>query len=157
VLIKYMLRAATVALLALTVSACTSGGEQAPGTPGVSTNQPTQGPTPSGPTGKVGRANVESLDIKILESFPVQVQVTIKGTVSDACTTAGPIEQGRDGNSFLITVGANRPADAMCAQVITPFEQTIALDVAGLKAGTYAVEVNGVTETFQLAADNVMP
>lgn len=156
-MIKYMLRAATVALLALTVSACTSGGEQASNTQGVPTTQPPQGPTLAAPTGKVGRANVESLDIKILESFPVQVQVTIKGTVSDACTTAGPIEQGRDGNTFLITVGATRPADAMCAQVITPFEQSIALDVAGLKAGTYAVEANGVTETFQLTADNVLP
>lgn len=100
---------------------------------------------------------MESLEIMILESFPVQVNVKIKGSVSDSCTTAGPIEQGRDGNTFLITVGATRPADAMCAQVITPFEQTITLDVAGLKAGTYAVEANGVTENFQLTADNVLP
>jgi inhibitor of cysteine peptidase len=115
-----------------------------------------QEPTPATPD-KIGRATVESLDIRILESFPVQVHVTIKGYVSDSCTTAGPIEQERDGNTFRITVGATRPGGAMCAQVITPFEQSIALDVAGLKAGTYTVDANGVTGTFELTTDNVLP
>ena len=161
---KYMIQAALVAMLAVAVSACTPGGGQSSDSQGVptvpptkvpATDPPVQEPTPASP-GKVGRANVESLDIRILESFPVQIHVTIKGNVSDSCTTASPIEQEREGDTFRITVGATRPSGAMCAQVITPFEQSVALDVAGLKAGIYTVEANGVTGTFELTADNVL-
>jgi inhibitor of cysteine peptidase len=42
----------------------------------------------------------------------------------------------------------------MCAQVLVPFEETIALDVAGLPAGAYTVVVNEVKTSFELAVDN---
>ncbi len=108
------------------------------------------------PTGKIGRANVETIEIVMRESFPVQISANIKGTVSDSCTQVGPITQERDGNTFRITVGATRPQGAMCTQVITPFEQSITIDAVGLKAGTYIVEANGLTQTFQLTTDNIL-
>jgi len=43
----------------------------------------------------------------------------------------------------------------MCAQVMTPFEEVVALDVVGLKAGVYTVDVNGVGDTFELQMDNI--
>jgi inhibitor of cysteine peptidase len=100
---------------------------------------------------------VESVEIRILESMPVQVQVVATGYLADACTKMGEITQSRDGNTFNITIPTTRPADAACAEVITPFEEIIPLDVAGLTAGTYTVNVNGVTDTFELTADNVAP
>jgi inhibitor of cysteine peptidase len=121
---------------------------------------PTATPQPAGtPTvGMVeGQAMVESVEVRILESMPVQVQVVVKGNLSDACTKVGDIAQVRDGDSFNITIASTRQADLVCAQVITPFEETIKLDVTGLKAGAYTVTVNGVTEMFELTADNVAP
>jgi hypothetical protein len=35
------------------------------------------------------------------------------------------------------------------------FEETIALDVYGLPAGTYHVNVNGIDDTFTLEVDNI--
>jgi len=63
------------------------------------------------------------------------------------------------GNKELrsVTKATTRPADAVCAQVVTPFEQTVSLDVAGLKAGTYTVIANCVSDTFELVVDNVAP
>jgi len=40
--------------------------------------------------------------------------------------------------------------------VLAPFEETIPLEVYGLPAGTYTVEVNGVQGTFDLEMDNIL-
>jgi inhibitor of cysteine peptidase len=104
-----------------------------------------------------GRARVEQIGILILESFPVQVNVVARGNLPDGCTRIDQIEQQRQGNKFLVTITTARPADQMCTQALVPFEQAISLDVAGLKAGTYTVDVNGVQDTFELAMDNSPP
>jgi hypothetical protein len=111
------------------------------------------------PSGDVisGEASVESIEILILESFPVQVNVVAEGYVSDACTEIDEIARERQGNTFSVTITTARPADAVCAQVITEFEEVISLDVLGLPAGTYTVDVNGVIGSFELEMDNVAP
>ena len=144
--ITIFLMSSFVAVLALTGCGSASG--------------PTATPQPAGtPTAGVveGQAMVESVEVRILELMPVQVQVVVKGNLSDACTKIGNITQARDGDSFNITIASTRQADLVCAQVITPFEETINLDVTGLGAGAYTVTVNGVTEMFELTVDNVAP
>jgi hypothetical protein len=46
-----------------------------------------------------------------------------------------------------------RPADEVCAQVLEPFEQTVELDVEGLEPGQYTINVNGVTQDFELGSE----
>jgi inhibitor of cysteine peptidase len=86
----------------------------------------------------------------------VQVHAAVKGDFPDACTSIGTVNQRREGNTIYVELMTTRPADMACAQVITPFEHNIPLDVVGLPAGTYTVDVNGVTETFTLDVDNKM-
>ncbi len=119
---------------------------------------PTEEPEPL-PAGEVieGEAMVDSIQLLILESFPVQVRVNVQGTLSDACTEVGTITQQREGNTFFVTIPTVRPADQMCAEMLQSFEESIALDVQGLPAGEYTVNVNGVTDTFTLAVDNELP
>lgn len=112
--------------------------------------------SPSDPAMTTGLALIEDIDVLMLESFPVQVHVRMRGVLGDSCTTLDQITQRREGNFFWITVTTRRPAEAMCADVVTVFEQTTALDVYGLPAGTYRVDVNGVQETFTLTADNIL-
>jgi len=100
---------------------------------------------------------VTSIDLRILESFPVQVHAAVKGDYPDACTSMGTVKQRREGNTFYVEVFTYRPADLACAQVITPFEHTVPLDVVRLPAGTYTVDVNGVIGTFKLDVDNKLP
>jgi hypothetical protein len=145
---KFSLLAVGVALLlGLTVIACGP------------TPEPTSTPV-EGPSGEEiirGTATVESIDIQILESFPVQVRVVARGFLADGCTTVGEINQELVDNTFMVTIGTERPADAVCTQALVPFEETIDLEVRGLPAGTYTVDVNGVTSTFSLSTDNVLP
>ncbi len=167
-------RFALLPVLALSIAGCTVGGGQAT-TPIISaptsttlpvpTTEPTKpaerpDPKPTGTLGgdegqnEGGGAMIDSVEVLILESFPVQVTVHVKGNLADACTTVDEVTTTRDGNTFNIEISTTRPAEQMCAQVLTPFEENIPLDVKGLKKGTYTVNVNGVTATFELAADN---
>ena len=103
-----------------------------------------------------GNATVENIEIQILESFPVQVNVIVKGYLADNCTEIDRIIEFRDENTFYINIKTKRPADVFCTQVIRPFEETITLDVDGLNAGVYEVNVNGVLGSFELTMDNVL-
>jgi inhibitor of cysteine peptidase len=120
---------------------------------------PTQEPESTPSEGEVvrGLARVESIEILILESFPVQVQVRAQGNLPDGCTTIDETLQERSGNTFVVKVTTARPKGALCTEALVPFETTIALDVLGLEAGTYTVTVNGVGGTFTLDVDNVAP
>jgi hypothetical protein len=100
-------------------------------------------------------APVEDIDILILESFPVQINVVARGNLPDGCTTIDQVTQERDGNTFRVTITTVRPVGMECTQALEPFERVIALDVYGLPAGVYTVDVNGVSDTFELAVDNV--
>lgn len=104
-----------------------------------------------------GLAAVDSITILIMESFPVQVSVRALGNLPDGCTTIDSTTQERQGNTIFVTIGTARPDDALCAEVLVPFDKTISLDALGLKAGTYTVTVNAVSAQFTLGADNVAP
>jgi inhibitor of cysteine peptidase len=104
-----------------------------------------------------GQAVVEEIDILILESFPVQINVVARGYLPDGCTEIDEIERTRAEQTFQITITTVRPADAACTEALVPFEEVISLDVLGLEAGIYTVDVNGVTGSFELSMDNEPP
>ena len=99
-------------------------------------------------------ATIESMDVQIMESFPVQVSVTLTGYVPDGCTEIYEINAPRDGQIFDIEVVTRRPLDVACTQAIVPFEETVSLDVEGLSAGEYTVELGEMSQTFTLEQDN---
>jgi hypothetical protein len=103
-----------------------------------------------------GNATVESIEIMVLESFPVQIKVNARGYLPDGCTKIDEITKEKKDNTFLVRIKTVRPADTFCTQVIVPFQEVISLDVYGLKAGIYTVDVNGVNGTFELATDNII-
>lgn len=106
----------------------------------------------------IGDAVVDDIEIFIMESFPLQVSVNATGYLPDGCTFIDEdnIEVTRDGNTFNVALKTKRPADLMCTQALEPFEVNIPLDVYGLEAGVYTVNVNGVTDTFEFTMDNVI-
>jgi len=120
-------------------------------------------PTPSGGLSEPGeaeylsgQAEVDRVEVLIMESFPVQVSVVVYGQYPDGCTQTSNAEQENlEGNTIELTVYTIRPVDAECTQEVVPFEESFSLDVEGLSAGTYTVDVNGATGTFMLAMDNV--
>ena len=103
-------------------------------------------------------AVVKSIDILLLESFPLQVHAVVSGDLPDAgCTTIASIEQVREGNTFNLTLVTTTDPLALCAQALTPFEEVVPLDVYGLPAGTYTVQAGGVQTTFEFTVDNILP
>jgi inhibitor of cysteine peptidase len=102
-------------------------------------------------------ANIESIQILTLESFPVQIHVVATGNLPDGCTSIDEktVSYNEQTNSFIVHITTARPADAMCTQALVPFEESIALDVYGLEKGTYTVDVNGISDNFELQMDNI--
>jgi hypothetical protein len=100
-------------------------------------------------------AMVETLDVNVLESMPVQVTATVGGNLPDGCVGIVEIRSSQEGETFSIEVITQRPAgDVACTEALVPFEETVALDVAGLSAGEYMVKAGELTETFTLETDN---
>ncbi|MDX9953163.1 MAG: hypothetical protein RBT75_03670 [Anaerolineae bacterium] len=113
--------------------------------------------TPATPVVTVeGIAVVESVEVLLLESFPVQVRVLVRGDLPDGCTALGDWRVSREGDTFKVTLPTTRLAEALCTEALVPFEVSIPLEVAGLPAGTYGVEVNGVAASFTFDVDNVL-
>ena len=103
------------------------------------------------PTDPVTKADVQSVEIQILESFPIQVNAIARGQLPDAgCTTIASVSQSRSGNTFNVTLTTTIDPNALCSQVITPFEYAIPLDVSSLLPAQYIVNVNGVEASFDL-------
>jgi inhibitor of cysteine peptidase len=155
----------SVLTIALLLVACTAQGLEpaapqstpAPDTPVDSNEPPMSLPPVNMENVIVGEAYVESVELLILESFPVQVHAVVKGHLADGCTSIGEVEQTRKDNVITITVSTVRPAEAMCTMALIPFETTVPLEVEGLTAGEYTVQVNETSETFKLDVDNRQP
>jgi inhibitor of cysteine peptidase len=91
---------------------------------------------------------VETIDVLLLESFPVQVMVQVQGYLPDPCyETQDPVIE-RDGNRFVVEIIGKRETDAVCAQVIQPYEESI--NLGPVDPGDYTVEVNGVVKEFRV-------
>ncbi len=108
----------------------------------------------------LSNATIESVEIVLLESFPVQVNAIITGTVPNNCAVIKQVNQGKSGNSFDIAIATSLEGGAMCAELAQPFEKVVSLDVVGLPAGSYTVtasSANSVSNTFALTVDNSPP
>jgi putative hemolysin len=109
---------------------------------------------------QLGQVQIDDVSFQILESFPVQVEVLIKGSLPDSCTEIERLDQrfdqrfGVEDGIFWIEIVTIRSTEEVCAQALVPFEETVSLEVYGLSAGTYVVDVNGTSETFTLDVEN---
>ena len=108
----------------------------------------------NGPDVVIAEAQIKSLDLLILESFPVQVKALVRWNLSDDCTVIFETSNERVENIFQMKILTKRPADKDCTQVVSSFEETFTLDVYGLDPGTYTVDVNGVVGEFTLDVKN---
>jgi len=113
-----------------------------------------EGGDENGPDVLISEAQIESFDLLILESFPVQIKAIVRWKLPDDCTVIYEISNERVEDLFQVRILTKRPADKECAQKISIIEETFTLDVYGLDRGTYSVDVNGVIEQFTLTVDN---
>jgi hypothetical protein len=156
---KSFVKFLSLAVLLFTLAACTMPANTPQDAPSPTPPETGATLTPGTPTGNTvsGLALVETIDVLIMESFPVQVQVIARGALPDGCTTIDQAVSEREGNEFRVTITTVRPADAICTEALVPFEEAVRLDVLNLPSGTYTVDVNGITGSFELEIDNIAP
>ena len=103
-------------------------------------------------------AVVESLEVVLLESFPVQAEAIVAGYLPDGCTELVDITAALEGNTFVLTLETRRPGgDVACTEALVPFEHSVDLDIQGLEAGTYTVIAQDKQSSFTLDVDNALP
>ena len=138
----------SIILFGLFVAACAPTTTAVPATPTNFAPVPAT-EKPSVPV--TGVAVVQSVEIQIVETQPLQVNAILRGQLPDAgCTSIASVNQARDGNTFKISLITTTDPLALCAQALTPFEKVVSLDVRNLPAAQYTVDVSGITKTFEL-------
>jgi len=125
----------------------TSTNQNTPTTPATSTTK-----SPFGDD-----LQITSVDVLMLESFPVQVMVNIEGNVNK-CVKLNEPKVTQEENVFYVAVSITELATGKTCSPTgsVTFKKSVSLDVAGLKKGTYEVYVNKMKKTFTLDMDNFL-
>lgn len=95
-----------------------------------------------------GLAQVESVEVEVRSASPAAAWVWVRGHLPDPCTALDTPDVRRSGSFFRVVLSTRRPFGATCAQLLTPFEKRIRLDVNDEGSGAYVVTVNGVSQSF---------
>jgi hypothetical protein len=91
-----------------------------------------------------GPVFVDSSDLLIMESYPVQINLHLIGNLPTPChqfqaDVAAPDPQ----NQIHVRVYSLVNPAVMCTQVLQPFDESVSIPMTGVADGTYSVWVNG--------------
>ncbi len=100
---------------------------------------------------------VEEIEIMTHESFPIQVNVVARGHLPDNCTVIDDIIEDKTDDTLSLKIIMARQTDKDCSAKNQAFEEIIPLNVENLLAGVYVVNVNTLTDSFELGVDNIIP
>ncbi len=99
--------------------------------------------------------SVENVEVLIMESFPLQVSLTISGFLSVPCVALlSPAVSYTEGLFQVVLAESTMGPAETCIAVIEPFETSVPLEVAGFPSGLYTVDVNGQQAKFTFDMDN---
>jgi hypothetical protein len=95
-------------------------------------------------------APIESVEILILESYPVQYRLKVVSGLPNGCTEFGGYQVDRDGEPIRVEMVNWKPADesTACTQEYRTVDTHIHLGSDFQSGETYTVEVNGTIVTF---------
>lgn len=135
-------------LLALTFfAACAPTQTPLPDTP-VDSDTPPNGlppsyaPRPGDDALLRGEVYLNSTDLLTMESFPVQYSLVLKGSLPTPCHELRVVYHEPDAeNRIKLEVYSVTDRNAVCVQMLQPFEQSIYL--GSFPAGHYTLWVNG--------------
>lgn len=91
-----------------------------------------------------GPVYLGEMQLFIMESYPVQVSLHILGELPTPCHTFSySITDPNDKMEIHIDVFSIVEDEAVCVQMVQPFEENIPIPMAGKADGNYSVWVNG--------------
>lgn len=126
-----------IVLIGVLMAACASG-------PAAATPAP-----PSATPAVGGEPVVQAVEINLLKSNPLQVEVVIRGTLPDRCSRIDAVQQHYEPTEFQITLVAARPDHSVCSAALIPFREAVRLEMSDKPAGTYSVVANGTAASFE--------
>ena len=92
---------------------------------------------------------VESVEILLLESYPVQVRAVVKGTLPTPCNElAWEVEDPDPDGRIIMEVSSLFDPNEDCADVIEDFEESI--PVGSFTGGEFVLVVNGDEYPFSI-------
>ncbi len=77
------------------------------------------------------------------------------GYLPNSFTEIGQIIWEREEKHFFITI-KTYCSQEICIDLMTPFTETVRLEIYGLSVGNYTVNVDGVQGSFILEIDNIL-
>jgi inhibitor of cysteine peptidase len=92
---------------------------------------------------KRGEATINESEVLLLESYPVQVVLSLKGTFSTPCNhLRAKVEKPDAENRIQVEVFSLYDPNEICIQVLQEFETNIPL--GSYPNGSYTVWLNGI-------------
>jgi hypothetical protein len=98
---------------------------------------------------------VESVEVMLMESFPLQASAHLSGTLSDSCVVVSSKSAQREGNTFTIEIQVAVDDDVKCTGKPGALDVNVGLNIEGLAAGDYIVLAGEQSAGFTLTQDNV--
>jgi len=102
---------------------------------------------PGGSSPVVDPIQIDSVDVRILESSPPQAVAHVKGLLGDGCSELHSLTQSRSASTITVTILRQRPRDAICTQIAKLYEADIPLE-GQYPPGRYVLRVNGFEKVF---------
>ena len=93
---------------------------------------------------------IDDVQVEVVVGSPIPVHVHVSGSLPDTCAQVEYTEIRQDGTNFLIQLSAIPGSGEDCIKDTLPFRMSIPLNIIGLPAGGYSVEVNGRRADFTL-------
>ena len=95
-------------------------------------------------------APIESVEVLILESFPVQYMLAVVSGLPNGCASFAGYRLERGGDTIRVEMVNWKPADpqVMCTEIYRTVETRISLGIDFESGRTYTLLVNDVTESF---------
>jgi hypothetical protein len=97
----------------------------------------------------LAKVAVEAVELRQLESLPIQIQLFIKGNLPDECEYELVATQAREGQMIRVTLEGQRPVDLPCSTAIQPVIYTLRLE-GGFEPGGYTLVVNDYQTSFSV-------
>jgi len=92
---------------------------------------------------------VDDVRMEIGVGSPIPVHAVISANLPSVCAQLGEVRVHRDGTRFFVRLVAYVPAEEECSPDTLPFRLEVPLNVIGLEAGTYTVNANGTSASFE--------